>query len=182
MKAWKRLDDGSTIQKVGFRIIIPKLFKMNNGKVMNAYISGHDSGEAAAVIALTPTNEVIIARQFRCGPELIMDELPGGLVDPGETPERAARRELREEVGYDSDSLEFLGAVYADGWDNMKHHFYLARDCYEIGGTNPEEFEEIEIVKISIDQLVANALAGKMIDIQAVFFAYNKLQKIKEES
>lgn len=180
MNAWQRLDDGNAVTNVGFRTVVSKTFKMNNGIIMQADVGGADGAEAAVIVALTPENKVIIARQFRCGPEMVLDELPGGLVDPGESPEQSAHRELREEVGYDSDEFEYLGKIYTNAWDNMRHHIYFARNCYKVNDGIPEQHEEIEIDIISIDELIDNAMRGNMTDIQAVLLSYNKLQAIKE--
>jgi ADP-ribose pyrophosphatase len=181
MQAWKRLDDGSHKTKVGFRTIVHKQFAMNNGQTINADIIGNEGSAAAAVIALTSDNKVIIAKQFRCGPEKVMYEMPGGLVDPGETPETAAMRELREEVGYESKDIEYLGAAYVNAWDNIIHHYYLARDVYLIGASDPEEFEEIEIEEISIAEFIDNARNVRMTDAQGVLLAYDKLRELEKK-
>ena len=62
------------------------------------YIS--NEGPSTAVFALTTSNQVILARQFRPGPNAVLDELPGGAIEGGETPEQAGERELLEETGY----------------------------------------------------------------------------------
>lgn len=179
MQAWQRLEDAG-IEKIGYRTVVRKRFRMNNGNVLDADISSPDGSAVAAVIALTPENHVVIARQFRCGPEMVMDELPGGAVDPGETPEEAAVREFAEEVGYTSDAFEYLGSVCPDGWSNTRHHYFFARDCYKIATHNPEAEEEIETDLISIAQLIANAKAGRMTDVHGVFLAYDKLKVLEE--
>lgn len=180
MKKWQRTDDGKTITKAGFRTITHKTLTMNNGKTINADIVSNLGDEAACIIALTPQGKVVIARQFRCGPELIMDELPGGMVDPGETPEQAARRELREEVGYQSENISYLGKAYVNAWASTAHHYYFALDVQKVGTNEPEEFEEIEIDEITIDQLIENSLYARMTDARGVLLAYDQLQKLKE--
>lgn len=178
MKEWLRIDDRKSISKIGFRQIVRKRFQMNNGAIIDADIVGQDGAAAAGIIALTPENKVIIARQFRCGPEQIMDEMPGGIVDPDEKPEQAAVRELQEEVGYSSESIEYLGSSYVNAWSNSVHHYYLARNCQKNLSANPDQFEEIEIDVISIEQLIDNARNGKMTDGIGVFMAYDKLKEL----
>ena len=179
MQAWKRIDNGSDKTKAGFRTIVHKQFAMNNGGVMHADVVGSHGASAACVIALTKDNKVVIAKQFRCGPEKILHEMPGGIVDPGETPEIAAQRELREEVGYESKNFEYIGIAYVNAWDNMVHHYFLARDAYSIGASNPEEFEEIEIEEISISEFIDNALNARMTDAQGVLLAYDTLKELE---
>jgi ADP-ribose pyrophosphatase YjhB (NUDIX family) len=64
-----------------------------------------------AVIALTPRGELLMVRQFRPTVGAFTLELPAGHVEPGETPEAAARKELSEETGYDVDTLELLATL-----------------------------------------------------------------------
>ena len=60
------------------------------------------SNLAALVVAtLRPSNRVILIRQFRPPVNSFVIEMPAGLVDPGETVEQAAVRELKEETGYE---------------------------------------------------------------------------------
>lgn len=180
MQPWQRIDDGMTVTQAGYRTIVHKQFRMNNGEILDADITSPQGSQVAGVIALTPDNHVIIARQFRCGPEKIMDELPGGVVDPGETPEEAALREFAEEVGYTADGLEYLGGLCVDGWSNTLHHYFLARNCYPIETANPEAEEEIEVQLVSISEFISNAKRGNMSDTQAVFLAYDTLKALEE--
>lgn len=179
MQAWQRVDDGTNVSRSGFRKIVHKQFRMSDGTTMIADINGLDGAESVATIALTPDNQVIVARQFRCGPEQLCDELPGGFVDAGETPEQAARREMAEEVGYVAHDFEYLGHTFVDAWDNTTHHYFLARNCYPVESNNPEPTEEIEVRIIPISELFANAHASRMTDVQGVFFAYDTLKELE---
>jgi ADP-ribose pyrophosphatase len=68
----------------------------------------------AAVVALTDDQQVLVVRQYRPAVERYTLELPSGLVDAGETPAEAARRELLEETGYEASAVEDLGPMLPD--------------------------------------------------------------------
>jgi ADP-ribose pyrophosphatase len=64
------------------------------------------------ILAFTPEREVLIIEQYRHGVREVMWEIPGGVIDAGETPAQAASRELLEETGFEGDSPKLLGKVY----------------------------------------------------------------------
>jgi ADP-ribose pyrophosphatase len=175
MKAWKRIEP-TLIKKVGWRTITTKRFIMPNQRVHDFALVGTEDEKSVGVIALTPDRRVIIARQFRPGPEKIMEELPGGIVDPGESPKAAAVRELQEETGYYPGNIELLGAMHKDAYSNGVWYYYLARDCVKNEeGQKLDDNEFIEIDLITVGQLVTNARSGRMTDAEAVLLAYEQL-------
>ena len=66
------------------------------------------------VVGVTVAGDFVLVRQFRPALEQETLEFPAGHVDPGETPEDAARRELLEETGYAASRLELLGSLFPD--------------------------------------------------------------------
>ena len=179
MNIWKRIEP-TTVNKIGWRTVVTKTFVMPNGEEASFDTFGPEQQQFAAVVALTPENKVIIARQFRVGPELIMEELPGGFVDAGEDPEAAARREFQEETGYTAGNLVYLGNYNKDTYMNAQWHVYFATNCVLSGNKQKLEAEEhIEIDLISIERLIQNAKTNKMTDAVAVLMAYDKLLPLK---
>lgn len=63
------------------------------------------------VVALTTEGHLLMVRQFRPAVGAVTLELPAGHVDPGETPEQSARKELYEETGYDAATLELIATL-----------------------------------------------------------------------
>ena len=171
-----------TSQKIGYKTIVDKIYRLPNDHKAVYTTWGIVGGNNAAVVALTPDNQVVIARQFRPGPEKIFDELPGGGVDQGEEPIAAAARELLEETGYASDEpLESIGVAYRDAYSNETNHYYVARNCRQINSEqNLDEGELVDICLIDVDTLLSNAKQGKMSDAVAVLMAYDTLKLLQE--
>ena len=99
------------------------------------------------VIPLTPQDDVILIRQYRHGIQGFTLEIPGGLIEHGDTPEGAAARELYEETGYRAKEMIFLGSVHANpAILNNICYTYIARDVYPAGKQDLDDSEDIEIV------------------------------------
>jgi ADP-ribose pyrophosphatase len=99
-----------------------------------------------AAIALTADRRVVMVRQYRPAVERYTLELPSGLVDPGETPEQAMRRELLEETGYEAGELEPLGTMIPDaGRLETRIWNFFAPEVKPAAGRNPEEGIEVHL-------------------------------------
>jgi 8-oxo-dGTP pyrophosphatase MutT (NUDIX family) len=78
------------------------------------------------VIAVTPDKHLVMVEQFRHGSDTIELEIPGGMMDPGETsPIATGVRELREETGYEGESARLIG-------DILPNPAIMANTCYTI--------------------------------------------------
>lgn len=99
------------------------------------------------VIPLTPEDDVVLIRQYRHGIQDFTLEIPGGIIEPGDTPEGAASRELFEETGYREKEMVFLGSVHANpAILNNICYMYLAKGVYPAGKQELDDKEDIEIV------------------------------------
>ncbi len=82
----------------------------------------------AATVCLTDRRELVLVRQYRHGHEGLSLELPAGILEPGEDPKDAARRELFEETGYEPETLElFWQARPEPARHRQLAHFAFAR-------------------------------------------------------
>ena len=179
VQPWKRLEP-TTETKGTYRSIITKTFQRKNGEVQGFDTFDREHIQHAGVIAVTREHKVVIARQFRPGPEMVMEEIPGGTLEANEDPLEAASRECSEETGYKVGAIEYLGKVRKDAYMNATWHYFLATDCELTAvGQHLDDREEIEIVEISIEKLFQNAYSGLMTDTDAVLLAYEKLKALE---
>jgi ADP-ribose pyrophosphatase len=127
------------------------------------------------ILALTPTNEILLVRQFRFGSGHITTEIPAGLVDPGETPLQAAKRELKEETGYTSSKWSDLGSVDPNpAFLNNRCHHFLAEDIIKTGEPDLDEGEDIEVELMDFDR-IRNAVKQGTIDHVLALSAFSRL-------
>lgn len=106
---------------------------LNNGKVITreSILKNKSSGSAVVILPLTKNLETILVVQPRVFTSSgIGIELPSGYIDSGEEPIDAARRELREETGYEADNLIKLAEYYQDqGCSRAYNYCFLAENC-----------------------------------------------------
>lgn len=118
----------------------------------------------AAVLPLHDDGTVTLIRQLRpaIGESLI--ELPAGRLEPDETPESSARRELREETGLIAASVTSLGLLYSSpGVFDEVIHLFLATGLQQMEA-EPEEDEEISSLRIPLEQALAMVSDGSISD------------------
>ncbi len=114
----------------------------------------------AAVVALTEEQRVLIVRQYRPAVEHETLELPSGLVDAGETPLEAARRELLEETGYQGGEWEMLGGMEPDtGRLGNLIWTCVAKGVRRVEGHAPEE--GIAVETWSLEELAQAMVDGR---------------------
>jgi ADP-ribose pyrophosphatase len=122
----------------------------------------------AAVVAVDADGQVLLVRQPRPAVGSHLLELPAGLVDPGEQPIEAARRELEEETGFTAEHLEPLVRFYASpGFSTELLHIFVASGLRETGGV-PDEEEEIELVRMPLQSAIEQVLTGEISDAKTV--------------
>jgi 8-oxo-dGTP pyrophosphatase MutT (NUDIX family) len=105
-----------------------------------------DAPEWINIIALTPDREIVLVEQYRHGIDEVTLEIPGGMVDPGESPIEAAKRELAEETGFTSDSWELIGKSSSNpAFLTNFTHLYLVENCKKTEDQQTEGTEDIDV-------------------------------------
>ncbi len=109
------------------------------------------------IIALTPEREVVMVDQYRHGTETVELEIPGGMMDPGDTdPVATALRELQEETGYTGDaaSARIIGECFANpAIMNNRVHTILVENCRRTHEVQLDAGEDLSTHLIPADDL-----------------------------
>jgi ADP-ribose pyrophosphatase len=116
------------------------------------------------IVPLTPGREVVMVRQFRHGVREYTLEVPGGMMDPGDaSPLVAARREMVEETGFDSERVEPLGSIHPNpAIQANRCHTFVARDVRRLGAPVFDSTEETEVVLVPLAQIPDLVRAGEI--------------------
>lgn len=178
---WESKGSKTELENRIFKIKTEKFVSPKTGKEHDFFRL--EAGGWINIIPVTEDGRVILVRQFRHGTKEMTLEIPGGMIDPGETPEQAAARELAEETGYHSDSLKLIGQVRPNPaiQDNWCYTF-LARPVRLIDGHDPlkqpehrpDETEHIELIIADLSE-IPEIIASKQIDhalVLAAFYHY----------
>lgn len=124
--------------------------------------------DAVVVLAIRDDGDIAFVRQWRHPTGRPLLELPAGRIDPGETPEQTARRELREEVGLDPGRLDYArGFFVAPGFADEFLHGFIARDCVE-SPLEADEDEELVVEWMPLGEAIGLVETGEIIDAKSV--------------
>lgn len=143
------------------------IVKLPNGKEAVREWIKHPG--ASAVIPVLPNGDIIMVRQYRHPIGQITLEIPAGKLDsPEEDPLSCAKRELKEETGYEADILTKLSTIATTvGFSNEKIHIYAAMGL-TAGKQCPDEDEFINIEKVSLKTALAKIADGTIYDAKSV--------------
>lgn len=113
------------------------------------------------VVPITRDGHFLCMRQTKYAIAGTTLATPGGYLNPGEDPLMAAKRELREETGYEADTWEHLGEFAVDGnRGNGIAHFFLARGAHPECEIESDDLEEQELLLLSHAEAEAAVLRG----------------------
>jgi ADP-ribose pyrophosphatase len=133
-----------------------------NGRVAELDIVHHPG--AAAVVPFVSADDVLLIRQFRHAAGGTILEVPAGKIDPGDTPETCAARELEEEAGQRAGRLEKLGWIFTTpGFTDEVIHLFAAFELEPVP-TRHEDDEVIEVVRLPLEEALELVWRGELTD------------------
>ena len=162
LPAWQVLSDTSLISRRWLEVREQRVRLANGHEIEHFHLI--QSPHWAAVLCLTAEREVVLVRQYRHGFGGASLELPAGVLEPEEAPLAAARRELREETGFEADSIEPLISVAPEPARNsVRAHFFFARGGKRVAELSLDHSEELEVLLVPAADLTDLIDRGQMV-------------------
>jgi len=161
-RAWETLDSQLAYTCDGFDIVNERIELPDGEEGEFDYLS---NPESVVILPFTTDEEVVVIDEWRQAVKRENRGIPAGSMEPGEDPERAAHRELREETGYEAGELEKLCAFEpSNGLSNSVFHYYVARDCERSGEQSLDANETIDVTTTNFDELLAGVRSSELKD------------------
>ncbi len=178
IKPWERSSSEHCGDYRIFRVRRDKSISPRSGKEHDFFIL--ETAEWVNVIPVTSDGQIVLIRQYRHGTRAVELEIPGGLVEAGEAPAVAGRREMREETGYDTETIVHLGTIAPNpAIQNNRCHYYLAANARYEGSQALDSGEDIEVLLVDQEDIPALIAEGKIRHgIMVAAFYYLELHRI----
>jgi 8-oxo-dGTP pyrophosphatase MutT (NUDIX family) len=118
----------------------------------------------AGVLCLTGEGQVVMVRQYRHGLGGTSLELPAGVIEDAEAPIDAARRELREESGFEAREMTPLLTVSPEpARSTTRAHFFFARRAERVSDLALDHSEDLQVLLVPADDLIELMDQGQIV-------------------
>ncbi len=153
MKPWTVLSRQELLDRRPWLRVVAEHVRLPNGHEIPDFYA-IEMPEWVQVFAVDGEGQVAMIEHYKHGAGMTSMELPAGYIDPGETPEESARRELLEETGLDAGDWRYLGRYFIDGNRGCgASHVFLARDVRRVAAPTLEESEIIAQRRLPLDDV-----------------------------
>jgi ADP-ribose pyrophosphatase len=127
------------------------------------------SNGAVTILAFDAAGNVVMTRQYRHPVQKSLPDLPGGGINPGESEEDAARRELREETGYAAGRMTRIGAFYPSPARLQTQMTVFVAFDLEPGPTELDDGELVEVTLVPWPKVLELVLTQQPVDSSLAF-------------
>lgn len=159
--SWKKLDSKYVYNDRWFKARADKC-EFPDGRIIEPYYVV-ELPDWCNTVVVTKEERMILVRQYRYPVNQATLELPGGVIEKGEDPKTAAKREMEEETGHTSDDIEFLMQLAPNpAINDNTAYFFLARNAVPALSKNLDPFEDLDILSFSKEEILQLLKENKM--------------------
>ena len=145
---------------------VEEVVALPNGKHATLQVLHHPG--AAAVVPFVSRDRILLLRQYRHAAGGFIWEVPAGKLDPGESPEHCAARELEEETGFRAGRLQRTGSILTTpGFTDERIQLFCAFDL-EPGQLAQEDQEVIEIHELEFSDVLEMTDREEIVDAKTI--------------
>lgn len=160
MKPWKTISSEALLDDQWMRLRADVCEVPDGPRLSPYYVI--EERDWVHVLALTHDQQIILVRQYRYAVATFCTELPGGVIDDGETPLVAAKRELLEETGHTASDWQPVGTYFANpARQTNRVHIFLARELSLPGEQSLDSSEQIAVSSVTVDEAIALIAKGE---------------------
>jgi ADP-ribose pyrophosphatase len=149
-RAWKRLSRKTVYQNPWITVYEDQVQLPNGQTTLYGVVT--PPHPFVGIVPLVDPETVVLVRQYRYIQDEVTWELPSGALEEGETPQQAAQRELREEVGYRANHFEQLGLMRSNKSVMDDQGFIFLATGLTPSKAVPDETEEFQVVPIAFER------------------------------
>ena len=170
---WEKINTETIIQNLYVSVKRNEV-KLPNGSIIPDFYTV-TIPDAAAVVAITTDNKILLKSEYRFSQNCDLIEVPAGgfepseakMIEEGKNPEEVAlivaKRELKEETGYESSNWTYLGpTVESSSKLTGTMHLFLATDCRKTSSQHLDANEHLDVFEVELDEAVNMVMDGRI--------------------
>jgi len=167
MRPWRTLARRVLLSRPPWMEVAEERIALPDGREIEGFLSVR-TRDFVAIVAVSEADEVVTLHSYKHGPRRVSLSVPAGYIEDGEDPLTSAKRELREETGFEADEWTPLGRYIVDGnYGIATEHVYLARGARKMTDPASGDLEEMEILFVPLQDVMSLVLRGEVAQLSS---------------
>jgi 8-oxo-dGTP pyrophosphatase MutT (NUDIX family) len=165
IRPWRTVERRIQLERNPWFTVGEETVELPDGRIVDDF-GFIDMLEFAVIVPVTPTSETVLIRSYKHGIRAVALSLPAGGFHDGEDPLAGAKRELREETGYEADRWTPLGRYVVDpNYGCGAMHAFVAHGARKVREPESGDLEEQELLVVSFADALARLKAGEIVHL-----------------